>query len=197
MRIIRIFWIYIGRVSLVNKSFLHPFPTQNHSIRPCYALEMLELWLFLKKQLGRHMNYSRQDRNGRQSRSCPEFGLTRWNLFKHLLFLYGCDISIHKREEYRRQTQAKENMKLVTQRYKVTIKIIRFQYPSELKLLVSLFGENSLKGNRYKNPSLSDPVKNVVDGDDRRWILHNTRMHFYTDWIVAVDLCVECLWLLW
>ena len=150
----------------MDKALLKPFPQQQHIIRPCMAMELFNLRLGIKKELGRHMNYSRQDQNGRQSRSWPEFGLTRWNYFKHLLYLYECNIKIHKREGYRRISQAKEQMKLVTQRYKVTIEIIRFQYPSELKLLVSLFGENCLKGNRYRNPLVSDPVKYLKDGDN-------------------------------
>ena len=48
---------------------------------------------------------------------------------------------------------------------KVTVNILPFKYPSDIQLLVSLFGENSIKGMRQFRPTLlANPIKKLHRG---------------------------------
>ena len=108
----------------MDKHSFNPLKEQTGRIRPCIGMEYFSLRRMMQKYMGKHMNYSPQDQNGKQSRTVADFGLVKWNMFKGLLNIYGSEIKVHSRFGFRRISIQKEQLSLHSLRFKVKIELI-------------------------------------------------------------------------
>ena len=136
-----------------------------------------------------HMNYAKEKQGNKQTRTIADFGINKWVLLKQLLVLYHSNVKVHKKHGLRRATLCKEKLKLRTIRMKVPIEIIRFQFQDELTILVSLFGENTLKGQCSPKPRLNNPTKKLCVNDHMNVITSQFTLEEQNDYY---NLPLEC-----
>ena len=91
------------------------------------------------------------------------FGKYKWGLLLHMVKQYAKEHQppVHQLPALKRLTMYKHQLQMHRLMQKVTVNILPFKYPSDISLVVSLFGENAVKGMRQFRPNRKHPIKKL------------------------------------
>ena len=134
----------------------------------------------MRDELGKHMCYASESQGigfQRQRRYVYNFGSYNWQHLKHLIYHHSIESDrfspvIHNFIGFKAFV-IQRNMARHRVRKRVTVELMRLEYPSDLLTAVDLFGKSAIKGPRCGRPTIKSPSLELLEGDTCNYIHSN------------------------